>query len=61
MQRATWFIKLSAAYTLSFTESKNKKRSIYDPAAEWTGNMIKFMKELLPKLQEYYQQSEYSP
>ncbi|KRK05325.1 uncharacterized protein Dyak_GE27657 [Drosophila yakuba] len=29
MQRATWFIKLSAAYTLSFTESKNKKRSIY--------------------------------
>ncbi|XP_039485003.1 mediator of RNA polymerase II transcription subunit 12 isoform X1 [Drosophila santomea] len=57
MQRATWFIKLSAAYTLSFTESKNKKRSIYDPAAEWTGNMIKFMKELLPKLQEYYQQS----
>jgi len=58
MQRATWFIKLSAAYTLSFTESKNKKRSIYDPAAEWTGNMIKFMKELLPKLQEYYQQSK---
>ncbi|KAH8373428.1 hypothetical protein KR009_006618 [Drosophila setifemur] len=57
MQRATWFIKLSAAYTLSFTESKNKKRSIYDPAAEWTGNMIKFMKELLPKLQEYYQQA----
>lgn len=56
MQRATWFIKLSAAYTLSFTESKNKKRSIYDPAAEWTSNMIKFMKELLPKLQEYYQQ-----
>lgn len=59
MQRATWFIKLSAAYTLSFTESKNKKRSIYDPAAEWTGNMIKFMKELLPKLQEYYHLSKF--
>ncbi|XP_053952876.1 mediator of RNA polymerase II transcription subunit 12 [Anastrepha ludens] len=55
MQRAAWFIKLSAAYTLSFTESKNKKRSIYDPAVEWTGNIIKFMKELLPKLHEYYQ------
>lgn len=60
MQRATWFIKLSAAYTLSFTESKNKKRSIYDPAAEWTSNMIKFMKELLPKLQEYYQQCKWN-
>ncbi|XP_012157623.1 mediator of RNA polymerase II transcription subunit 12 isoform X2 [Ceratitis capitata] len=55
MQRAAWFIKLSAAYTVSFTESKNKKRSIYDPAVEWTGNIIKFMKELLPKLHEYFQ------
>ncbi|XP_017476437.1 PREDICTED: mediator of RNA polymerase II transcription subunit 12 [Rhagoletis zephyria] len=55
MQRAAWFIKLSAAYTVSFTESKNKKRSIYDPAVEWTSNIIKFMRELLPKLHEYFQ------
>lgn len=55
MQRAAWFIKLSAAYTLSFSESKNKKRSIYDPAVEWTGNIVKFMRELLPKLHEYFQ------
>ncbi|XP_054085206.1 mediator of RNA polymerase II transcription subunit 12 isoform X1 [Zeugodacus cucurbitae] len=55
MQRAVWFIKLSAAYTLSFSESKNKKRSIYDPAVEWTGNIIKFMRELLPKLHDYFQ------
>lgn len=57
MQRATWFIKLSAAYTSQVSESKNKKRSIYDPAAEWTSNIIKFMKELLPKLQDYFHQS----
>ncbi|XP_067647915.1 mediator of RNA polymerase II transcription subunit 12 isoform X2 [Eurosta solidaginis] len=61
MQRAAWFIKLSAAYTVSFTESKNKKRSIYDPAVEWTGNMIKFMKELLPKLHEYFQHGSEKP
>lgn len=58
MQRAAWFIKLSAAYTLSFTESKNKKRSIYDPAVEWTGNIVKFMRELLPKLHEYFQRKD---
>lgn len=60
MQRATWFIKLSSAYTSMVTEAKNKKRYIYDPAPEWTGNLIKFMKDLLPKLQEYYNPVEKS-
>lgn len=60
MQRATWFIKLSSAYTSMVTEAKNKKRYIYDPAPEWTGNLIKFMKDLLPKLQEFYNPVEKS-
>ncbi|KAL9908703.1 mediator complex subunit kohtalo isoform 2-T2 [Glossina fuscipes fuscipes] len=60
MQRATWFIKLSAAYMVSVSESKNKKRNSFDPVPEWTGNLIKFMKELLPKLQEYYHLCEKS-
>ncbi|XP_065362312.1 mediator of RNA polymerase II transcription subunit 12 [Calliphora vicina] len=60
MQRATWFIKLSAAYMVSVSESKNKKRNSFDPVPEWTSNLIKFMKDLLPKLQEYYHLSEKS-
>jgi mediator of RNA polymerase II transcription subunit 12 len=55
MQRASWFIKLSSAYTVAVSEAKIKKRQMPDPATEWTGTLIKFLKDLLPKLQEYYQ------
>lgn len=54
MQRAAWFIKLSSAYTVAVSEAKIKKRQMPDPASEWTGTLIKFMKDLVPKLQEYY-------
>lgn len=56
MQRAAWFIKLSSAYTVAVSEAKIKKRQIPDPATEWTGTLIKFMKDLIPKLQENYHQ-----
>lgn len=54
MQRAAWFIKLSSAYTIAVSEAKIKKRQMPDPATEWTGTIIKFLKELIPKLIEYY-------
>lgn len=54
MQRAAWFIKLSSAYTIAVSEAKIKKRQMPDPATEWTGTIIKFLKELIPKLAEYY-------
>ena len=54
MQRASWFIKLSSAYTVAVSEAKIKKRQMPDPATEWTGTMIKFLKDLVPKLMEYY-------
>lgn len=54
MQRAAWFIKLSSAYTVAVSEAKIKKRQMPDPAAEWTNTLIKFMKDLIPKLQEHY-------
>lgn len=54
MQRAAWFIKLSSAYTIAQSEAKIKKRQMPDPATEWTGTIIKFLKELIPKLMEYY-------
>ncbi|XP_055373234.1 mediator of RNA polymerase II transcription subunit 12 [Condylostylus longicornis] len=54
MQRATWFIKLSSAYTVAVSEAKIKKRQIPDPTTEWTGTLVKYMKDLLPKLQESY-------
>lgn len=54
MQRSTWFIKLSSAYTVAVSEAKIKKRQMPDPATEWTGTLIKFMKDLLPKLQDHY-------
>lgn len=56
MQKAAWFIKLSSAYTVAVSEAKIKKRQMPDPATEWTGTIIKFMKDLMPKLAEYYHQ-----
>ncbi|XP_053693573.1 mediator of RNA polymerase II transcription subunit 12 [Sabethes cyaneus] len=56
MQRAAWFIKLSSAYTVAVSEAKIKKRQMPDPATEWTGTLIKFMKDLIPKLHEHYYQ-----
>lgn len=56
MQKAAWFIKLSSAYTVAVSEAKIKKRQMPDPATEWTGTIIKFMKDLIPKLQEQYHQ-----
>lgn len=56
MQKAAWFIKLSSAYTVAVSEAKIKKRQMPDPATEWTGTIIKFMKDLLPRLAEYYHQ-----
>lgn len=56
MQKAAWFIKLSSAYTVAVSEAKIKKRQMPDPATEWTGTIIKFMKDLTPKLHEYYHQ-----
>lgn len=57
MQKAAWFIKLNSAYTTAVSEAKIKKRQMPDPTTEWTGTMIKFMKDLIPKLQEHYHQS----
>lgn len=56
MQKAAWFIKLSSAYTVAVSEAKIKKRQMLDPATEWTGTIIKFMKDLIPKFQDHYHQ-----
>jgi len=32
MLRATWFIKISSAYTTGINEAKGKKRAMADPA-----------------------------
>ncbi|XP_066905955.1 mediator of RNA polymerase II transcription subunit 12 isoform X3 [Halyomorpha halys] len=55
MLRAAWFIKLSSAYTVAVTEAKLKKRQLPDPTQEWTGTLLKFLKEQLMKLQDFYQ------
>lgn len=34
--------------------------TIFPPISEWTGTMLKFLKEQLMKLQEYYQHSSSS-
>ncbi|XP_015113779.1 mediator of RNA polymerase II transcription subunit 12 isoform X2 [Diachasma alloeum] len=54
MLRAAWFIKLSSAYTVAVSESKLKKRQLPDPTTEWTGTLIKFLKDQLSKISEYY-------
>ncbi|CAB0013481.1 unnamed protein product [Nesidiocoris tenuis] len=60
MLRAAWFIKLSSAYTVAVTEAKGKKRQLPDPTQEWTQSLLKFMKEHLSKLQEFYQNASQS-
>ncbi|XP_062528646.1 mediator of RNA polymerase II transcription subunit 12 isoform X2 [Bombyx mori] len=55
MPRAAWFIKLSSAYTVAVSEAKIKKRQLPDPTTEWTTTLIKFLKDQIPKLSEYYQ------
>lgn len=54
MMRAAWFIKLSSAYTVAWSEAKMKKRQMPDPTAEWSGTLLKFLKEQVAKLQDYY-------
>ncbi|XP_014230379.1 mediator of RNA polymerase II transcription subunit 12-like isoform X1 [Trichogramma pretiosum] len=54
MLRAAWFIKLSSAYTVAVSEAKIKKRQLPDPTTEWTGTLIKFLKDQLTKLHDYY-------
>jgi mediator of RNA polymerase II transcription subunit 12 len=61
MMRAAWFIKLSLAYTVAVSEAKIKKRQMPDPTTEWTGTLLKFLKEQIVKLQDYYSQSEKPP
>lgn len=55
MPRAAWFIKLSSAYTVAVSEAKIKKRQLPDPTTEWTSTLIKFLKDQIPRLAEYYQ------
>ncbi|KAJ9582558.1 hypothetical protein L9F63_003116, partial [Diploptera punctata] len=57
MLRAAWFIKLSYAHTVAISEVKIKKRQLPDPSQEWTVTLIKFLKDQLNKLQEFYHQS----
>lgn len=54
LMRAAWFVKLSSAYTVAVSEAKMKKRQLPDPTQEWTSTLIKFLKDQLIKLQEYY-------
>nr|CAH7731850.1 unnamed protein product [Callosobruchus chinensis] len=61
MIRAAWFIKLSSAYTVAVSEAKIKKRQMPDPTTEWTGTLLKFLKDQIPKLQESYSQTEKTP
>ncbi|XP_060517503.1 mediator of RNA polymerase II transcription subunit 12 isoform X2 [Cylas formicarius] len=61
MMRAAWFIKLSWAYTVAVSEVKNKKRQMTDPTTEWTGTLLKFLKDQIPKLQEHYTQNDKAP
>lgn len=53
MKKAMWFLKLSAAYTTTVTEQKNKKRQMPDPSIEWTATVIRVMKDLSQKLVEH--------
>ncbi|XP_055337250.1 mediator of RNA polymerase II transcription subunit 12-like protein [Paramacrobiotus metropolitanus] len=52
--KAAWYIKLMAGYAASQPDSKVKKRQILDPGMEWTQAVLKTLKDLLPKLSDYY-------
>ena len=49
--RAVWFVKMTAAYSLAMAETnKTKKRQVSDPSSEWTGVLIRFLKEQLSEV-----------
>ncbi|XP_064639525.1 mediator of RNA polymerase II transcription subunit 12-like protein isoform X2 [Lineus longissimus] len=54
MVRATWFIKMTSAYTIAMSENKMKKRQIVDPSLDWAQALTKFLKEQLQKISEHY-------
>ena len=51
LNRAVWFIKMSAAHALAISEtSKTKKKQMPDPTNEWTHNLVRFLKDQLADL-----------
>ena len=56
VSRAVWFIKMTAAYTLTVSENnKTKKRQGSDPSLEWTQVLIKYLKDQLSELNSLVQ------
>lgn len=54
--RGVWFIKMTAAYALAMSESnKAKKRQLSDPTSEWTGVLVRFLKEQLIEMSNLVQ------
>ncbi|XP_037089493.1 mediator of RNA polymerase II transcription subunit 12-like [Pollicipes pollicipes] len=53
--RACWLIKMSSAYYVAISETKNKsKRQLPDQTQEWTLTLERFLKEQLTRLEEHY-------
>ncbi len=54
--RAVWFIKMTAAYSVAMAETnKTKKRQISDPSSEWTGVIVRFLKDQLTEINSLIQ------
>lgn len=57
MVRAIWLVKMTSAYMVAISEAKVKKRQQPDSSQEWTVTLVRFLKEQLMKLQEFYQKN----
>ncbi|XP_033637539.1 mediator of RNA polymerase II transcription subunit 12-like protein isoform X2 [Asterias rubens] len=54
MIRATWFLKMTAAYSAAMSETKMKKRAPNDPSQDWCQLLNKFLRDQLAKIIEYH-------
>ncbi|VDP52562.1 unnamed protein product [Soboliphyme baturini] len=53
--RAVWFLKMTNAhYTQQQESGKIKKKQMNDPYSEWTQHIIRYLRDLLLRLSEYY-------
>jgi len=51
LPRGVWLVKMTAAYAAAMQEAnKTKKRQAADPSQDWTGVLVRFLKDQLNEI-----------
>ncbi len=61
LPRGVWFIKMTAAFGMATQETNKKKgRPLPDPSQDWTGDIVKFLRDQLSELNAFAYQASSS-